>query len=182
MGSDFPTLSEPHGSFTPLFTSQPEQLAFSKSVSLRLHISASCPVFLFSVVFFFCSPHLNSSPAVQISCTAVLSWSSGSLDAADRISAYSGETSFSAPQPTTSGSLLTCGAVVGALIKRQHLLLFFPPALSETPCFSFSQPVESHPVPLAVSLTFFSPFSSFFSLLDKRFRTVHWQILYKIAI
>ena len=52
VGWGFPTLSEPHGSFTPLFTSQPEQLAFSKSVSLRLHISASCPVFLFSLLFF----------------------------------------------------------------------------------------------------------------------------------
>lgn len=52
---DFPMLWEPHGSFTPLFTSQPEELAFSKSVSLRLHISASCPVFLFSVLFFFLS-------------------------------------------------------------------------------------------------------------------------------
>lgn len=50
---DFPMLSEPRGSFTPLFTSQPEELAFSKSVSLRLHISASCPVFLFSLCCFF---------------------------------------------------------------------------------------------------------------------------------
>lgn len=41
---DFPMLWEPHGSVTPLFTSQPHELAFSKSVSLHLHISASCPV------------------------------------------------------------------------------------------------------------------------------------------
>lgn len=53
---DFPMLWEPRGSFTPLFTSQPEELAFSKSVSLRLHISASCPLSCFpvlSVLFFF---------------------------------------------------------------------------------------------------------------------------------
>lgn len=81
---DFPMLWEPHGSFTPLFTSQPEELAFSKSVSLRLHISASCPVFLFSVLFFFLSFPLflpliwTTAQAVQISRTAVPSWSSGS--------------------------------------------------------------------------------------------------------
>lgn len=43
----------------PLFVSQPEELAFSKSVSLRLHISASCPVFLSSlccVCFIFFPP------------------------------------------------------------------------------------------------------------------------------
>ena len=65
----------------PLFTSQPEELAFSKSVSLRLHISASCPLsrFSFSVFSFFppSTSHMNSvtgSADLLCCCSQLVLW------------------------------------------------------------------------------------------------------------
>lgn len=66
---DFPTLWEPHGSFTPLFTSQPKELAFFQIcvtdfayISILSYLSVLCSLFSFS---FFSPPfflHLSSEP------------------------------------------------------------------------------------------------------------------------
>ena len=189
---DFPMLWEPHGSFTPLFTSQPEELAFSKSVSLRLHISASCPVFLFTLLLFFFSFFFSCfslvwtpAQAVQISRTAVLSWPSGSpcYDGhAGKISAYAGESSFSTP-------------VMIDHVRMHEWRWWNESSCQHLPVPSASYALRVHPVsPLhnwsspiwscsTMLLTpppfFFKPPSPFFG---QTFWTVHWQILYKIAI
>lgn len=118
-------------------------------------------------IFFSCSPHLNSSPAVQISCTAVLSWSSGSLDAGG-----SGGRDLSlrrrngrSPRRGRRDALGRGPAgrqrwEGGRWSKRNTCCFLQPPALSETPCFSVSPPVKSQPFRQAVSLIFFSSSSS----------------------
>lgn len=185
---DFPMLWEPHGSFTPLFTSQPEELAFSKSVSLRLHISASCPVFLCSVLFFssFFPPLVwTPAQAAQISRTAVLSWSSSSHVTTD---------TQTRSQPMLvklfypimidhvriqSGILRSRSGADEKSPPDNTCRFLQLPALSLAPCFSFTQLVESHLVWLTMSLIFFFSPLLFFG---QTFSTVHWQILYKIAI
>lgn len=85
---DFPMLWEPHGSFTPLFTSQPDELAFSKSVSLHLHISASRPLSRFSLFlcccflfFSFFPPHLSYEVQHRQCRFVALSFTAGPLAA-----------------------------------------------------------------------------------------------------
>lgn len=53
---DFPTLWEPHGSFTPLFTSQPEELAFPNLCHCVCIYQHPFPLSCFSPLFFcfFC--------------------------------------------------------------------------------------------------------------------------------
>ena len=65
-----------------------------------------------------------------------------------------------------SASRLTGGAVVGALIRRQHLLLCFLHS-QRHPVSPFCQPVESHPFLLAVTDSFSPPFILFFYLCTK---------------
>lgn len=153
-------LSEPRGSFTLLFTSQPEELAFSKSVSLRLHISASCPVFLFPISTLptpgpLSSPHLPPSSELglcRLVATAVVSWSSN------------GPTDGRTDTRTGAQPLLVNQALRTIMIDRVRLQTDTrrrgsdadeksPPdntlrflrlsALSEAPCFSFP-PFDSH--------------------------------------
>lgn len=140
---DFPMLWEPHGSFTPLFTSQPEELAFSKSVSLRLHISASCPAFLFSVVFFlFCffpsASRLNPGAGSAHCRSQLVLWQPCCDGHTDKILAYAGESSSSTPRLTVSRYRLTYCAVGVALMKRVLLTI-----LAGSYCFLCSQ---RHPV------------------------------------
>lgn len=101
---DFPMLWEPQGSFTPLFTSQPEELAFSKSMSLHLHISASClshllfffvPIFsaLFLIFSIFCMNSSTGSADLLCCHSQLILWQPCLLydRHTDNISAYAGE-------------------------------------------------------------------------------------------
>lgn len=188
---DFPMLWEPHGSFTPLFTSQPEELAFSKSVSLRLHISASCPVFLFSLLFFlffffFFLLSRFSSELQRRQCRLVAPpFSAGPLAALLR--------------RTHRQDLSLCWWIELSYTMIDRVRIQTDILRSRSGCWwkesswQYSQvptasyplrdpvspfPFESHLYWLTMSLIFFFPLFFF----GQRFLTVHWQILYKIAI
>ena len=143
-------------------------------------------VVVFFLFFFSCfSLVWTPAQAVQISRTAVLSWPSGSpcYDGhAGKISAYAGESSFSTP-------------VMIDHVRMHEWRWWNESSCQHLPVPSASYALRVHPVSplhnwsspiwscstmlLTPPLFFFKPPSPFFG---QTFWTVHWQILYKIAI
>lgn len=105
-------------------------LPFSKSVSLTLHTSASCPTFLFSVVCFLflfflfsCASRLNPGTSSVHRRSQLVLWQPWYDGHTDKILAYACESSSSTPWLTVSRYRLTYGAVGVALKKRVLLTI-----------------------------------------------------------